>query len=344
MKRWTALVVTMLPLGCTAEGPEVTLRLHHFLADTSPAQQGYLEPWAERVEEQSGGRIRVEIYPSMQLGGAPPSLIDQVSDGVVDLVWTLPGYTAGRFPITEAFELPFMAGKAEASSQALCEFYALYLQDEYRGMHPITLHTAGPGVFHIKGPPVESIDDLRGRQIRAPNRVITRALELLGAQPIGMPAPQVSESLSRGVIDGTLLPWEVTRSLRIAELVDSHTGFDSQHSIYTSTFLLAMNNQSYENLPDDLKAVIDANSMASGCEESRIAGANMDAADVPARQLAVDRGTEIYMIPADQVRLWEDAVRPLAAEWVAAMNDAGLDGATILQTAKDLIAKYEAEG
>lgn len=333
----------LLALAAQASAQEVTLRLHHFLAAASPVHEGYLEPWAQRVEEQSNGRIEVEIYPSMQLGGAPPSLVDQVADGVVDLVWTLPGYTAGRFPVTEAFELPFMAGKAEHSSPALCEFYKEYLQDEYADMRPITLHTSGPGLFHMRGDPILSVDDLDGRQIRGPNRLTTEALAMLGAEPIGMPVPQVPESLSRGVIDGALLPWEVTAPLRVAELVESHTDFATEHGFYTSTFLLAMNNDSYAALPDDLAAVIDANSMADGCEESAIAGRNMDAADIPGMELAAAEGNEIHVISEQDTQAWIDALMPLREQWVAQMNDMDLDGQAMLDRAHELIAQYEGQ-
>lgn len=335
--------LTALALFGGASAQEVTLRLHHFLAEASPVHQGYLQPWAERVEEQSDGRIEVEIYPSMQLGGAPPSLVDQVADGVVDLAWTLPGYTAGRFPITEAFELPFMSGMAEDSSPALCEFYGMHLQEEYADVRPITLHTAGRGVFHMNGTTVRTPEDLQGLQVRAPNRVTTEALDMLGAEAIGMPVPEVPESLSRGVVDGALLPWEVTAPLRVAELVDSHTTFGSEHGIYTSTFLLAMNNDAYDALPADLQAVIDANSMADGCEESRIAGANMDAADIPGRELAEEQGNEIYVIPESEVPVWEEALAPLHDAWIEDMNAMGLDGEQMLQDARDLVAQYEAE-
>ena len=334
------LALAFASLACAQE---VTLRLHHFLNDSSPVHQGYLLPWAERVQAQSEGRIAVEIYPSMQLGGSPTSLIDQVEDGVVDLVWTLPGYTAGRFPITEVFELPFMSGRAEDSSQALCEFYSSYLQDEYADVKVITLHTAGPGVFHMNGSPIESLEDMRGQQIRAPNRITTEAVALLGGEPIGMPVPQVPESLSRGVIDGALLPWEVTVPLRVAELVSSHTGFEGDRGFYTSTFLLAMNPQSYANLPADLQAVIDDNSISSSCEESRLAGQNMDEADVPGEALAREQGNSVVMIPAEEVSAWQEALQPVIDQWVATMDGAGLDGAAMLQEARDLVAQYEGQ-
>lgn len=340
MKRLISAIALAVLLG-SALGQEVTLRLHHFLAPTSNVHEGYLEPWAERVERDSNGQIEVQIYPSMQLGGAPPSLIDQVEDGVVDLVWTLPGYTAGRFPKSEVFELPFMSGKAEHSSQALCEFLGMHLEDEYSGVKVISLHTAGPGVFHTKGSPITSVEDMNGLQIRAPSRITTEALAALGAEPIGMPVPQVPESLSRGVIEGALLPWEVTAALRVAELVDSHTLFAGDHGFYTSTFLFAMNPGSYQRLPDDLKAVIDANSVADGCEESRLAGANMDAGDLPGERLAEEQGNTIHVIPEDEVPKWQAAVQPVIDQWVSAMDSAGADGEQMLQDARDLIEKYE---
>lgn len=342
MHRLARFVLMALPFIGAAAGQEVTLNLHHFLAETSPVHHGYLVPWAERIERGSGGRIEVEIYPSMQLGGAPASLFDQAADGVVDLVWTLPGYTAGRFPVTEAFELPFMSGRAEDASRALCGFYGEHLVDEYAEVRPITLHTSGPGLLHVRGDVVRSIDQLEGLRVRAPNRVMSEALALLGAEPIGMPVPEVPESLARGVVEAALLPWEVTVPLRIPELVSSHTGFDTAHGLYASTFLLAMNHDAYERLDDDLRAVIDANSMAAGCEESRIAGANEDEADAAARALAAERGNVIHMIGADEVAAWREALAPLEERWLKRMSEAGLDGETLLGRAREWIRRAEA--
>lgn len=343
MRRLVVLLALALWPVDAASAQEATLRLHHFLAPTSPVHHGYLVPWAERVEDGSGGRLAVEIYPSMQLGGAPASLFEQAADGVVDLVWTLPGYTAGRFPATEVFELPFMTGLAENSSQALCAFYGEFLRDEFAEVRPIALHTSGSGLFHLRGDAVRSVRDLAGRRIRAPSRTTLQALALLGAEPIGMPVPEVPESLARGVVDGALLPWEVTAPLRVAELVDAHTGFRSEHGIYASTFLLAMNHDAYARLPADLQAVIDANSMAAGCEESRIAGATLDAADVAARRIAEGAGNEIHMIPADEIGTWRNRLAPLERQWVARMDAAGRDGAAMLQRARELIRRFESE-
>ena len=74
-----------------AQAPQVTLKMHHFLGPLSNGHAKLLAPWAKQVEADSGGRIKIDIYPAMQLGGAPPQLYDQARDGVVDLVWHLLG-------------------------------------------------------------------------------------------------------------------------------------------------------------------------------------------------------------------------------------------------------------
>ena len=116
-----AIVAASLGLnaGTANAQAEVTLRCQHFLSPMASVPRFFIEPWAEKIEAESNGRIDMEIYPAMQLGGAPPALYDQIRDGVIDCGWTIPAYTPGRFPEAEAFELPFMTSMSgEASSRA----------------------------------------------------------------------------------------------------------------------------------------------------------------------------------------------------------------------------------
>ncbi len=327
--------------GGAAEAQDVTLRVHHFLPPPSVAHAEFIAPWAERVMAQSNGRIAVEIYPAMQLGGAPPSLFDQVRDGVVDVIWTLPGYTPGRFPTVEVFELPFMAASAEATSQAVQEFYERNLAEEFGDVHVLLLHVHAPGVFHINGSAVASIEDLDGLKVRAPTRVINSALERLGAIPVGMPVPQVPEALSRGVVDATVIPWEVARPLRVAELVDNHTEILGERGFYTSVFLFAMNKDVYESMPADLQAVIDAN---SGLALAKEIGGVWDAAEAPGRQAAEEAGNAFTSLSEAEIERWKLATAPVIADWLAETDSRGLDGAALLQEARELVAKYSEGG
>ena len=166
-----------------AAAEPITLRLHTFNSPKSIAVRQFLQPWAKEVEERSGGRVRIEVYPAMQLGGKPSDLYGQARDGVVDIVWTLPGYSAGRFPLTEVFELPFVCGDAEATSQALTHFHRKWLRDEYRDTRPLVFHTAAPGHVHTVNKPVRTLEDLEGMKVRSPSRASAEMLKALGASP-----------------------------------------------------------------------------------------------------------------------------------------------------------------
>ncbi|HEY9548850.1 MAG TPA: TRAP transporter substrate-binding protein [Kiloniellaceae bacterium] len=345
MTRALALALTLSLAAAVSAPPraaaqEVILRLHQMLPPQAAIPAKALVPWIEQVEQESGGRIKVEHYPSMQLGGAPPALYDQARDGVVDLIWTVLGYTPGRFPKSEAFELPFMVTTAEATSRAFHEYVLANAMDEFEDVHPIVLHTHGPGLLHVRGKAVRSLKDMAGLKIRTPTRVAAGMLAAFGATPIGMPVPQVPESLSKGVIDGVAIPWEVTLPLKIAELVDSHTDFSGRHGLYASTFIFAMNRDSYEALPADLKQVIDAH---SGPEAAALFGRAMDEVDVIGRAAAEQAGnTLITLDPAETAR-WQEAARQTTENWIAEMSAKGIDGAALVEDARRRIEKYSGQ-
>ncbi|MFM8866620.1 MAG: TRAP transporter substrate-binding protein, partial [Limnohabitans sp.] len=187
----------------------VTLKFHTFMAPQSGVWLNMHKPWMAKVEKESGGRIKFEAYPAMQLGGTPVQLYDQVKDGVVDVVWTLPGNTAGRFPRVEVFELPFMMTNAEATSRAYWEYVQTQAPDEFKDVHLVALHVHGPGVIHTVDKPIKTVDDLKGLKLRAPTRQVTKLLGTLGATPVGMPLPAITDALSKGTINGGVIPWEV---------------------------------------------------------------------------------------------------------------------------------------
>ncbi len=319
-------------LPCAAQ--EVTLTLHHFLSPQSNTHKTFLAPWAKRVEEQSGGRIAIEIYPSMTLGGKPPQLFDQARTGIADIIWTLPGYTAGRFPIVEVFELPFIAGSAEATSQAVMAFHDDHLVEEFDGVKPLILHAHAPGVIHTRSTPVATLEDLAGLKLRAPTRQINAALGALGAVPVGMPVPEVPGAISRGVVEGALVPYEVTLALRLPELTRHHT----ESGLYTAVFLLAMNRNVYESLPDDLRQVIDDN---SGLVAARQAGAIWDRNEIEARGIVAEGDGNIIVLDAAEQERWRQATQPVIDAWIAAMDEAGLDGQALLDEAKGLVEHYQ---
>ncbi|MGC1494750.1 MAG: TRAP transporter substrate-binding protein [Sulfitobacter sp.] len=331
----TALMAALAALTSTgAWAQEVELKLHQLLPERATIPANAIIPWIEKVQADSGGRIKITHFPSMQLGGSPPGLYDQAVDGIADITWTVIGYTPGRFPTTEAFELPFMVGDSEGSSKAFHEYVLANGMDEFADTHPIVFHTHGPGWIH-SNIDVTTLDDLKGQKLRGPTRVTVQMLSKLGATPVGMPVPAVPEAVSKGVIDGAIIPWEVTLPLKMSELTEYHSGFASKPGLYTATFVMTMNKDAYAALPEDLKAVIDAN---SGPQVSALFGAAMDAADVIGRKVATDAGNTITELDGEKER-WMEVGAQVTADWVAEMDAKGLDGAALVQSAKDFIAQ-----
>ena len=320
----------------SAFAQEVTLKLHQFLPAQANVPKQVLDVWADNVEKDSEGRIKVERYAAMALGGTPPELIDQAIDGVADVVWTVVGYTPGRFPTTEVFELPFMVSDARAASCAYSKMFDEHMKDgEFKDVHIIGTWVHGPGMFHT-AEPVTVPEDLKGMKIRGGSRLVNDLLTRVGAEPIGMPVPAVSEALSKGVIDGTTIPWEVTYALKVPELVTNHTEFEGA-ALYNLTFVLAMNKGVYDGLSDENKAVIDAN---SGLAFSVFAGGTQSDADGPARQVAVDLGNNIITVSEEDAKAaWDPIVHPMYEEWAASMEN----GQALIDEANTLMEECAAD-
>ena len=341
IKRRTALAAlgaaaSTLFAGTALAQQTMTLRLHQMLPPQATIPAKAIVPWAQKVEAESGGRIKIQLFHAMQLGGAPPQLFDQARDGVVDITWTVLGYTPGRFNKSEVFELPFMSGSAEQSSRAFQEYVEKFAADEFRDVKLIAVHTHGPGLFHTKAP-VTGLESLRGMKIRGGSRIINNMLTKLGANPVGMPVPAVTEALSKGVIDGTTIPWEVTPALKVSELVKNHTTFAGQQGLYTQTFAFSMNRSAYDKLPADLKKVIDNN---SGIETAAMFGRAMDEGDKVGRAIAEKAGNNIVALDVAETQRWRRTAGTVETDWVNEMKGKNIDGAKLASEARALIAKY----
>ena len=320
-----------------AGAQEVTLKLHHLLPPVAHAHKNMLVPWAERVEKGSNGRIKVEIYPSMQLGGRPPQLADQARDGIVDISWTLPGYTPGRFISTEVFELPFMHASAVATTMAINDFVERHSED-FKDYKIIAMHVHAGQAFHSHEP-IRTVSDLKGTKIRTPTRTGAWLIEAMGATPIGAPVPKIPEMLSKKIVDSVMIPFEITLPLKVDEMVDYHTILDDPvfSRINTSTFMIVMNRGRYDSLPADLRQVIDDN---SGMHIARWLGEIWEAAELPGLKKAAASGEVIKMSSGEVAKLRAMVEQPVIDRWIADVAKRGIDGSALVSEARALIQKY----
>jgi len=334
----TAAVALGAPALSGLAQQTVTLKFHTFMSPMSNVWLNMHKAWMAKVEAESGGRIKFEAYPAMQLGGTPVQLYDQAKDGVVDIVWTLPGNTAGRFPRSEVFELPFMMNNAEATSKAYWEYVQTMAADEFKDTQVLALHVHGPGMFHTKDKQIKTAADLKGLKMRGPTRQITKMLGYLGATPVGMPLPGIPDALSKGTIDGAAIPWEVVPAVKVNELTKFHSEFDpAAGALYTTTFVMTMNKARYDSLPADLKKIIDNN---SGLATSGWLGKVQQTGDIAGRQSAVDRKNTIYTIPLVDAQEFKRKAALVEVEWMQDMDKRGFDGRKLLDTARALIEKH----
>lgn len=328
--------LSLMGAAC-AVAQEVTLTLHHFLGPKSPAHAQFLEPWAKEIEAQSNGRIKIELFPSMAMGGKPPELFGQVRDGVADIVWTLPGYTPGQFPRSEVFELPGIhRGDALATDLAIQDVYPMVAED-FKDVKVLLLFVHAGNAIHTVDKAIHSPADLKGLKLRTPSRTGAWVIESWGAEPVGMPLPSLPEALSKKAVDGALIPFEVVPAIKLQEMTKySIEGADGSR-FGTSLFLLAMNKERYEGLPEDLKKIIDNN---SGAALAGKAGELWNSFEAPGKKMRSEADGEVIELTAEEKAAFDQLNEQVVNRWIDEATKNGLDGKGLVQAAKDAVAKH----
>lgn len=335
----SAVAAIAFGAGIANAAPDVViLKVAHFLPSSSNVNQHVIMPWCEKINRESGGKLKCQIYPSMQMGGTPGQLFDQVRDGVADIIWTAPSYQAGRFSKSEVFELPFMVKKGETASPAVWEFIQKNSLDEFKGAKLIFTHTTDGSPLHFGKKSVKSLEDFKGLKFRTPTRLAARTVTALGGVPVQMPPPSVPESIAKAVVDGASFPWGDASALKLQEICKTHTEPGSGRASLNNTFLVfAMNQAKYNNLPPELKKVIDQN---SGVEASRWAGKVMDSFVPAGRKLAQDRHNTINILSEAEFKRWEKATEPVVDDWIKEVGTKGANGRVLVDNARAILKKY----
>jgi TRAP-type C4-dicarboxylate transport system substrate-binding protein len=328
---------TLWPLSAPLAADRL-LRFHHFLPEKSPQHQDIFLPWARKIAQASNGRLRVSVTAEMRLGGTPVELISQVERHQVDMVWTVAGYTPGKFARLEVFELPWIASsRASATSQALYEFYERYAREDLAQVHVLAVWCHPSGVIMNRDQPMLRPNDSAGRVLRVPSLVIGEAFRGMGAEPKLMTAPQVLKQFQESAIAGALFPYEVIPTLKLSTQVRHITEFAGDRGLYTSVFLLAMSKKAYASLDQDLRNVIDAHSGASLSAEL---GRMWDDIEEVGREDFAAAGGVVTFVKNDDYAAWVRASERASEAWKAKVGRAGIDGAKLIAAARELVAKY----
>jgi TRAP-type C4-dicarboxylate transport system substrate-binding protein len=303
------------------------LRLSTFVPPVHVIYREILTPWSQEVAKATNGEVKVTLYPSMQLGGKPPELFRQAKEGVVDLAFTLPGYTSPAFPRTQMIELPGLKPDGVAATNMMWDLLDPYLRPEYEGTHVIALWGAEDAGLVSRDKAFRSLDDLKGKRMRAPSAAQARQLEVMGAVPVAMPITEVYQSLERGVVDGAMLPFSTIPDFRLGEVGRGYTVAGPLFG--RSSFLVAMNKKKYDGLSPAARAAID-----------RLSGRalSLKATEVYLKRsadgLAGVRGkAEVVELSAAEQKRIAELLKPIVADWIKDSEAKGIPAREMLRRA-----------
>jgi TRAP-type C4-dicarboxylate transport system substrate-binding protein len=304
------------------------LRLSTFVPPVHVIYREILTPWAADVAKATNGQVKVTLYPSMQLGGKPPELFRQTQDGVIDLCFTLPGYTSPVFPRVGIIELPGLKEDGFAATDMMWDLLDPYLLPEFKGTKVIALWGAeDAGLMTRTNKAYRTLEDLKGLRLRAPSAAQAKQIEKMGAVPIAAPITQVYPGLERGTMDGAMVPFTTILDFRLGEVAKGYT--ISGPIFGRSVFLVAMNEAKFKSLPPAAQAAIDK---LSGRALSR------KATDVYIKRAeeavkSVRGKADVYELPkAEQDRI-SKVLRPIIDEWVKEMEPKGIPAREMLKKA-----------
>lgn len=327
-----ATVAIVSATAVSAQAQEKVLKVQTFFSPTTQSTVFWVD-WAEKINKKSNGRLKIEVFPSMQLGGKPGDLYNQARDGVVDGMFTLIDTNPGRFPKAGVYQLPSIADNAEIGSAAIMDMYlnSDWLKDEFDDLVVISLYTTPGNALNTKEP-VTKLSDFKGKRIRAATKPVTQVLEKLGAAAVGMPMPDAVQGMQQGVIDGIATSWAVSKAFKICDISDHHTDLPG---LSLGVIVFGLNKDSWRSLPKDLQDLLHEEATVALARE---AGRSGDEVQEAGLKHCAESG-EIHRVDAAEYESWKKIWAPVTGEYVAELNGKGVKGDSLLADARALVDK-----
>jgi TRAP-type C4-dicarboxylate transport system substrate-binding protein len=302
----------------------IDLKLAHFMPVMHIQHQKSFLPFARKVEQLTGGRVKVKIFPGGTLGDAA-QLADAVKSGIADIAFIVPTYTTGRFPRTAAFDLPFLFDDALHATKVIYDLAAEYLADDFKEYKVLWFLSCGPGQFHSVKKPIQTLEDLKGMKMRSPSAPMSRAFTLWGANPVSMPLPELHGALEKNILDGMLTPASAITDFKLTEIIRHVTKAD----VYISVMAVIMNREKFNALPDYAKqALEEAGGKPWGLASARTYD-DQDADTI--RKLTAAGKVKVYALPAGEKKPFMERVKVMETDWIAENARKGIPADALLK-------------
>jgi TRAP-type C4-dicarboxylate transport system substrate-binding protein len=333
-KTFLALLLAVSVTPAFAQEKNFDLKISHWVPASHPLQKA-LEDWGASVEKASGDTIKYHVYPAQQLGKAKDHY-DMARDGIADVTYVNPGYTPGHFPIIAAGELPFLMSDATGGSEGLDAWYRKYAEKEMNDVKFCLAFIHSPSSFHSRTKKIVVPEDVKGMKVRPADATMADLVTLLGGTNVQTSAPEVRDTIERGVADAVTFPW----GSLVLFGVDKVTKYHMDAPLYVTTFVLVMNKDTYNAMSDRQKKAVDdnCNTEAAG----RVGKPWGDFEDAGVGKVKAEAGQEVYTLTADQTAQWKKASEPLVKTWADGAKKTGIDPDAALTELKASLAKYKA--
>ena len=339
MKMRMTCLALLFAAGVTpalAQEKNIELKISHWVPASHPLQKS-LEDWGAAVQKASGGTITYKVFPAQQLGKAKDHY-DMARDGIADVTYVNPGYTPGVFPIIGAGELPFLMSDATGGSEGLDAWYRKYAEKEMKDVKFCLAFIHSPSSFHSRTKKIVVPEDVKGMKVRPADATMADLVTLLGGTNVQTSAPEVRDTIERGVADAVTFPWG---SLLLFG-IDKVTKYDMDAPLYVTTFAFVINKNTYNQMSDRQKKAIDdnCNTEAAG----RVGEPWGKFEDAGIDKIRAEPGHEIYKLTPDQLAQWKKAAEPLVKTWADGVRARapGVDPNAALAELKASLAKYKA--
>jgi TRAP-type C4-dicarboxylate transport system substrate-binding protein len=331
-----ALALTSMS-PASAQDETVTLRVGNWLPMHHLIMKDIIVPWTEAITEESDGTIQFEIMTSAL--GPPPTYFDLVLDGAVDIGYGVSGHNPGRFTMTQVMDLPFMSPDPWAGAMASWLTYQEYghLYGEHEGAEVLGLFVHGEPFIHMAGPAIERISELEDVKIRVGGNVTGRMISALGGVPVQLPPTEAQQAMARGVADGITFPLESIPFFGITPVIENSTRIPG--GMYTDTFWIAINQDTWDSLSEDQQAAIERH---SGVSLAMLAGHAWAQGDRQGEELMQEAGINFVTLPEEDVQHIRDTLQVLYDEWLEEAESRGLPGEEILAYAQAMVDAYTA--
>lgn len=325
-------VLISLTSPAYAQQKTITLTYSNFQPSTHKISIIF-EEWCKEIEKRTNGGVKITMFHGGTLTPAT-QIYDGVVNGLSDIGTSVFSYHRGRFPLTEFSDLPIGIKDCVTAAKLWNAYYARFKPKEMDDVKMMYLHGNPSSIVQTTRKPVQKLEDLKGLKLRV-TPLGTPVAKALGAAPVAMPMGEAYDALSKNVVDGGLLPYEVLEGFKLGEVIKYAT--ETWSVAFTSAWYVAMNKKKWDSIPSEWQKVIEQINE----EWIEKTGKAWDETNVSGKAFFIKQGGKIFTLSKAESDRWAKAVQPVLNDYVKMTKSKGLPGDEVLKFALDFIKKNQ---